>query len=135
MRTRCRALYAFCELDTAPVKFGHMAHTQTAMGESFVARLFGVTTLDGDGSAIVRTAASAVDTAPDEDPRGAQEAMRDFVRDAELLARAKISPALAQIKIDHSFTIDDFRMLVLCSGVVPRVRAGIFGKALCGLLP
>ena len=112
-----------------------MARRQAAMGESFVARLFGVTTLDGDGRAIVRTAASAVDTAPDEDPRGAQEAMRDFVRDAELLARAKISPALAQIKIDHSFTIDDFRILALCSSVVPRVRAGIFGKALCGLLP
>lgn len=125
-----QALYAFCELDTTPVKSEHMARAQASMGESFVARLFGVTTLDGDGRAIVRTAAPAIDTAPDENPRVAQEAMRDFVRGAELVASAMISPALAQIKIDHSFTIDDFRMLALCSGVVPRERASIFGKAL-----
>jgi len=125
-----QALYAFCELDTTPVKSEYMAHAQAALGESFVARLFGVTTLDGDGRAIVRTAAPAIDTAPDEDPRVAQEAMRDFVRGAEIIARAMIAPALAQIKIDHSFTIDDFRTLALCSGVVPRERASIFGKAL-----
>lgn len=125
-----QALYAFCELDTTPVKSEHMARALTALGESFVAQLFGVTTLDVDGRAIVRTAAPAADTAPAEDPRVAQEAMRDFVRGAELVARAMISPALAQIKIDHSFTIEDFRTLALCSGVVPRERAGIFGKGL-----
>ncbi|GAA0432161.1 hypothetical protein GCM10009094_40910 [Massilia aurea] len=125
-----QALYAFCELDTTPVKSEHMARAQATLGESFVARLFGVTTLDGDGRAVVRTTAPAADTASEEDPRVVQEAMLDFVRGAELIARAMIMPALAQIKIDHGFTIGDFQTLALCSGVVPRERADIFGKAL-----
>ena len=125
-----QALYAFCELDKPPVKSEHMARAQAALAGSFVARLFGSTTLDSDGRAIVRTAAPAPDTAPDNDPRVAQEAMQDFVRGAELVARTMISPALAQIKIDHLLTFDDFRTLALCSGVVPRERAGIVGKAL-----
>ena len=125
-----QALYAFCELDTTPVKSEHMARARAALGESFVARLFGVTTLDADGRAIVRAPAPAADTAPDEDPRVAQEAMREFVHRAEIIACTMILPALFQIKIDHSFTIDDFQTLALCSGVVPRERAGIFGKAL-----
>lgn len=125
-----QALYAFCELDSTPVKAEHMARAQAALGESFVASLFGGTTLDGDGRAIVRTSASAPDTAPSEDPRVALEAMRDFVRGAEMVARAMIAPALDQIRFDHSLTIDDFRALALCSGVVPRDRAGIVGKAL-----
>ena len=125
-----QALYAFCELDTTPVKSEHMARARAALGESFVARLFGVTTLDADGRAIVRAPAPAADTAPDEDPRVAQEAMREFVHRAEIIAYTMILPALFQIKIDHSFTIDDFQTLALCSGVVPRERAGIFGKAL-----
>ena len=125
-----QALYAFCELDNTPVKSEHMARAKAVLSGSFVARLFGSTTLDSDGRAIVRTAAPAHDTDPDNDPRVAQEAMQDFVRGAELVARTMISPALAQIKIDHRLTIDDFGTLALCSGVVPRERAGIVGKAL-----
>lgn len=125
-----QALYAFCELDKTPVKSEHMARAQATLMGSFVARLFGSTTLDSDGRAIVRATAPAHDTTPDNDPRVDQEAMLDFIRGAEMVASAMISPGLAQIKIDHRLTIEDFGALALCSGVVPRERAGIVGKAL-----
>jgi hypothetical protein len=125
-----QALYAFCELDSIPVKAEHMAGAQASLDDSVVVRLFGSTTLDSDGRAIVRTQPSAPGAVAGEDLQVAQEAMRGFVRGAEMVARAMLAPALDQIRIEHSLTIDDFRTLALCSGIVPRERAGIVGKAL-----
>lgn len=125
-----QALYAFCELDPVPVKAEHIARAQAALDASFAGRLFGNTTLAGDGRTIVRTQPPAPGADPGDDPHVAQEAMRDFVRGAEMVARAMLGPALDQIRLEHSLTIDDFRKLALCSGVVPRERASIVGKAL-----
>lgn len=124
------ALYAFCELDQIPVKTEHMARAQAALDGSVIASLFGATTLDSDGRAVVRTSASASGTGVEQDPRVAHEAMLDFVRGAEIVAQAMLGPALNQIRMEHSLTIDDFRTLALCSGMVPRERASIVGKAL-----
>lgn len=124
------ALYAFCELDKIPVKSEHMARAQAALDESVIASLFGATTLDSDGRAVARTSASAPGAGLEQDPRVAHEAMRDFVRGAEIVAQAMLGPALNQIRMEHSLTIDDFRTLALYSGVVPRERVSIVGKAL-----
>ena len=63
----------------------------------------------------MRTLPSALGVDPREHPQVAQEAMLDFVRGAEIVARAMLGPALNQIRLEHSLTIDEFRTLALCS--------------------
>lgn len=131
-KSATEALLAFANLHRG-VKVGEMRKSALERMQQFVfSSLFSSTVMSRDGRVIAKRPAMSLGAEPSEDDEIAirSEMIRDYGILVSIVVQGDIWPALEVLLLEHRLREADFVGLANQSPIVPKGRAGLFGKAL-----
>ncbi len=126
------ALLAFANLHRGANAEGLRKNALERMHQHPLQSLFAATVMSRDGRVIAKRPAMSLDVEPTEDDEIAirAEMIRDYGILVCIVVQGDILPALEVLLLEHRLREADFVDLANHSPIVPRERAGLFGKAL-----
>lgn len=131
-KSATEALLAFANLHRG-VKVDEMRESALKQMQQFVfSSLFSSTVMSRDGRVIAKRPAMSLGAEPSEDDEIAirSEMIRDYGILVSIVVQGDIWPALEVLLLEHRLREADFVGLANQSPIVPKGRAGLFGKAL-----
>jgi hypothetical protein len=131
-KSATEALLAFANLHRG-VKVDEMRKSALERMQQFVfSSLFSSTVMSRDGRVIAKRPAMSLGAEPSEDDEIAirSEMVRDYGILVNIVVQGDIWPALEVLLLEHRLRVADFVGLANQSPIVPKGRAGLFGKAL-----
>ncbi len=131
-KSATEALLAFANLHCG-VKVDEMRESALERMQQFVfSSLFSSTVMSRDGRVIAKRPAMSLGAEPSEDDEIAirSEMIRDYGILVSIVVQGDIWPALEVLLLEHRLREADFVGLANQSPIVPKGRAGLFGKAL-----
>lgn len=131
-KSATEALLAFANLHRG-VKVDEMRKSALERMQQFVfSSLFSSTVMSRDGRVIAKRPAMSLGAEPSEDDEIAirSEMIRDYGILVSIVVQGDIWPALEVLLLEHRLREADFVGLANQSPIVPKGRAGLFGKAL-----